>query len=61
MVCVNDKGESCKYSHDVKTDGRMVIHCLACCRAYGCNSREEAEDMDYPKADLFELSESEKV
>ena len=59
MICVNDKGEYCKYSHDGKIDGKIKIYCLACCRMYGYNSREEAEEMDYPKADLFELAESE--
>ena len=56
MICFDDNGTLCKYSHNEKNI--IKLHCLGCCREYGCDSAEESREwMDYPKPDLFEPKE----
>lgn len=53
MICYDNSGTLCKYSQ--KENGLIKMHCLGCCREYGCNTAEESKEwMDYPKPDLFE-------
>ena len=43
-------GECVHYCHK---EGYTNLNCLACGHAYGADTKEDMNEMDYPKSDLY--------
>ena len=58
---VKENGEvyKCSQCENYIPGEKFLIKCLACRHAYGADTDEDADDMDYPKPDLFKRKQQE--